>query len=66
MDWNLLLAGLPVAIITAAAGIWLLASGITTFGMIVVGLGVLVLMLAFGSGLPRPDVVPRPGEEGEY
>ncbi len=55
-----------MAIITAAAGIWLLASGITTFGMIVVGLGVLVLMLAFGSGLPRPDVVPRPGEEGEY
>ncbi len=66
MDLGLLLAGLPVSLLTAAVGIWLLSIGLLGVGMVVVGLGVLGLMLTFGHGMPRPDVVPRPGEEGEY
>ncbi len=66
MDAGLLIAGLPVALALSAIGVWLLSRGATGLGMIVVGLGVLVAMLVFGGGMPRPDVVPRPGEEHDY
>ncbi len=66
MDWGLLLAGLPVAIVTSGIGVWLISRGLVGIGMVVTGLGILGFMLAFGHSMPRPEVVPRPGEEGEY
>lgn len=61
----ILLAGLPVVVAIAGAGLWLMARG-AALGPWLIGLAVLVGMLLAGQGLPRPDVVARPGEESEY
>ncbi len=66
MDAATLIAGLPVAIALAAGGIALMSVGQAAFGVGLLGLGVLALMFVAGQGLPKPDVVPRPGEEDQY
>ncbi len=65
MDRWLLVTGLPVALALAASGLWLMSRG-WTWGIGVLVLAVVTLMFTMGQGLPRPDVVPRPGEEDDY
>jgi hypothetical protein len=61
-----MLIGLPATLIGAVAGILLMARGATVFGAILVGVSILATMVLVGQGMPRPDVVARPGEEQEY
>lgn len=66
MDKTALLTGLPVTLLAAAAGIWLLSRGAAVFGAILLAGAILATMFVVGQGMPRPDVVPRPGEERDY
>lgn len=66
MDLLLLLAGLPVTVSLGALGIFMMSYGWTGLGLGVVVAGLVATMLVCGQSLPRPVVVPRPGEESEY
>ncbi len=66
MDLVALLAGLPVAIACGAAGLLLMSVGWTGVGLTVLIASLVAMMLLVGIGMPRPKVVPRPGEESEY
>lgn len=50
----------------AVFGLFVMSWGGTVAGLVLFGGGLLWTMAAAGAGMPRPRVVPRPGEESEY
>lgn len=63
---GLMLTILPVTVPMLLAGAVLTGLGLVGLGMPLFVLGLLLSMFVFGAGMPRPDPVPRPGEEDAY